>query len=406
MAANQTFNKHTASRQQTLFLSVSWALFAIFFVASMRTPGASELVAVLVLAVVSLSFYFARWLFPQSPVPVIPNISVLFLAVVALGPLPDLMIILLTAPFLVLGMRHIWKTALFWPAEDALSTMFGYFAFHAFGGVVGRIAPSEWVSYLAFWVAYFISNTLLIPVYYKLGTSTSLKQLYKEQFLLPSAFAMNTIDLIFGFLMLFAMEDYGMFGVVFISVALWLVNVNYRALLRSFMQSQRDELTGLLNRRYFSTTLGKYLRHKKPFALLMLDLDNYKVYNDSQGHVSGDKLLQQVSQLLLTNAGDTAVVCRYGGEEFTIILPYADANEAFSVAERIRESVSTYIFSGMDAMPLGKITISIGISAYPELASTPEEVTEQADRALYQVKSQGKNQSLVYTRDPRTRQES
>jgi len=73
---------------------------------------------------------------------------------------------------------------------------------------------------------------------------------------------------------------------------------------------------------------------------------------------------------------------------------------------RIQESVSTYIFSGMDAMPTGKTTISIGISAYPELAITLEEVIEQADRALYQVKSQGKNQSLVYTRDPRARQDS
>lgn len=406
MAPSKKIDKQTARRLQTLFLTVAWALFAILFVASVRTTGAWEIVEVLILATLSVSFYFARWLFPQSPVPVVPNISILFVAVVALGRFPTLLIILLTTPFLVLGMRHMWKTALFWPAEDALSTMLGYWAFHEFGGIVGRIAPSEWVPYLAFWITYFVSNTLLIPMYYKLETSTPLKQLYKEQFLLSSAFAMNAIDLIFGFLMLFAMNDYGISGVVFISIALWLVNVNYRSLLRSFLQSQKDELTGLLNRRYFSTTLEKYFRQSKPFALLMLDLDNYKIYNDSHGHVSGDKLLQQVSQLLVTNAGDTAVVCRYGGEEFSVLLPHTDTQAALVVAERIRESVASHIFSGMNIMPNGKITISIGISAYPEVANTLEEVIQQADKALYQVKFRDKNQSLVYTRDMLFRQDS
>lgn len=255
---------------------------------------------------------------------------------------------------------------------------------------------SQWSAYLTFWIAYFILNVVLIPIYYALGTKMSLKTIYVEQILSPSALAMNAIDLIFGFIMLLVVKHVGIVGLIFVSVALWLVNVNYRFLLRSIMQSQRDELTGLSNRRHFKTTLEKCFRKSREISLLILDLDNFKTYNDSRGHVKGDKLLREVAQLLSANVGPHEVVCRYGGEEFAIILPDIPAMHAFAQAERIRHAISARAFEGMEIMPQGKITISIGISSYPDLAKNMEQLIQQADEALYKVKFQNKNQSLVF----------
>gem|GEM_PF-3640940 len=379
-----------------LFLVTAWGAFMVLLTTSFHPILPVPFLQMFIMAAISISFYLAPWLFPNITIPVVPNISILFVAAITLGPFPELCIVLLTAPFLILGMRHIWRFALFFPAEDALSTMFGYLGFKIFGGTAGHISMSQWSAYLAFWIAYFISNVVLIPVYYALGTKMSLKTIYAEQILSPSAVAMNAIDLIFGFIMLLVVKHVGITGLIFVSVALWLVNVNYRFLLRSIMQSQRDELTGLSNRRHFKTTLEKCFRKSREISLLILDLDNFKTYNDSRGHVKGDKLLREVAQMLSANVGPHEVVCRYGGEEFAIILPDIPAMHAFAQAERIRHAISARAFEGMEVMPQGKITISIGISSYPDLAKNMEQLIQQADEALYKVKFQNKNQSLVF----------
>ncbi len=379
-----------------LFLVAAWCAFMVLLTTAFHPILPVQLLQMFIMAAISISFYLALWLFPKFPIPVVPNTSILFVAAITLGRFPELCIVLLTAPFVILGMRHVWRFALFFPAEDALSTMFGYLGFKIFGGTAGHISMSQWSAYVAFWIAYFLSNIVLIPIYYGMGTKTTLKTIYVEQILSPSGVAMNAIDLIFGFIMIFVMKHIGIAGVIFVSVALWLVNVNYRFLLRSVMQSQRDELTGLSNRRHFKTTLEKYFRKSREISLLILDLDNFKTYNDSRGHIKGDKLLREVAQLLSANVGPHGVVCRYGGEEFAIILPDIPVTHAFAQAERIRHALSTRSFEGMEVMPHGKITISIGVTSYPELAKDMEQLIQQADEALYKVKFQNKNQSLIF----------
>ena len=382
---------------KVFFLIVAWGAFALLLAVTFHPILPAQLLQMFIMAAITISFYLALWLFPKFPIPVVPNISVLFVAAVVLGRFPELCIVLLTAPFLIFGMRHVWRLALFFPAEDALSTMFGYVGFKIFGGTAGYISLSQWGAYLAFWAAYFIANIVLIPAYYSAGTKKTLKAIYLEQILSLSAVAMNIIDLIFGFIMIFAMKDMGIAGVIFISVALWLVNANYRFLLRSLLQSQRDELTGLHNRRYFTMTLEKHFRKGREISLLMLDLDNFKTYNDTCGHVKGDKLLQEVAQLVSASVGSRGAVCRYGGEEFAIILPNMPVRDAFAHAERIRRAISSRRFAGMEVMPHGRITVSIGVASYPELAKDVEQLIQQADEALYKVKFKNKNESLIYS---------
>ncbi len=379
-----------------VFLVAAWGAFVALITSTFHPVAPAQFVQMFIMAAISISFYLALWLFPDAPIPVVPNTSILFIAAVTLGPFPELCIILIMAPFLILGMRHVWRFALFFPAEDAVSTMFGYLGFTAFGGAAGHVSLSQSTAYLAFWVAYFFANIILIPVYYAAGADASLKSIYAEQIFTASAVAMNAIDLIFGFIMLLAVKHVGIAGLIVVSVALWLVNANYRFLLRSVTQSQRDELTGLANRRHFKASLEKSFKKSREVSLLILDLDNFKTYNDSLGHVRGDSLLRGVAHLLSAHAGPGGVVCRYGGEEFAIILPDIPAPDAFERAERIREELSAQEFDGMTVMPQGNITISIGISSYPELAGDMDQLILQADQALYRVKSGNKNQSLIF----------
>ncbi|MDX2500037.1 MAG: diguanylate cyclase [Deltaproteobacteria bacterium] len=154
-----------------------------------------------------------------------------------------------------------------------------------------------------------------------------------------------------------------------------------------------DGLTKLYNSRSFysqlETEVDRFNRYKHPLALLLLDLDHFKDYNDTYGHLEGDKVLVRFSQIIKTclRANDTAY--RYGGEEFTVILPETGGDEAGPVAQRIRVALETERFSPINGKEV-KITISIGVTEY----QTKEELStfiQRADRAMYRSKQKGRN---------------
>jgi diguanylate cyclase (GGDEF)-like protein len=158
-----------------------------------------------------------------------------------------------------------------------------------------------------------------------------------------------------------------------------------------------DGLTGLANRRQFDIALKNELmrasRNYRSVALLMLDIDYFKQYNDIYGHVAGDQCLQQIGQMLKGMASrSNDIMARYGGEEMAIILPDTDAQGALIFAERVIEAVRELKIPH-DGNPHGVITISIGIYAkVPHMYNdTPMSFINQADSALYQAKAQGKN---------------
>ena len=157
----------------------------------------------------------------------------------------------------------------------------------------------------------------------------------------------------------------------------------------------RDGLTGLYNRRRFEEVLTveviRSLRHNRPFSLLFLDVDYFKNYNDGQGHQMGDQLLKELANLLMKRVRLTDFVCRYGGEEFTIILPETDKTSARTVAEDIRAKVEAYPFPHREQQPRGAVTISIGISECPSDGRNQAEIVKRADDALYRAKEAGRN---------------
>lgn len=166
-----------------------------------------------------------------------------------------------------------------------------------------------------------------------------------------------------------------------------------------------DELTGLHNYRYLQHRLDEEMerarRYEKHLSLMMLDVDGFKNFNDSNGHLAGDKALAELGQVLHRQVREVDVVARYGGEEFAVVLPETDAAGAFVVAEKIRDGVSKHRFSDANGIARVHMTVSIGFSTFPLHAHDKETLLKQADDALYQAKHSGKDR----VRSPRSRLE-
>jgi diguanylate cyclase (GGDEF)-like protein len=156
-----------------------------------------------------------------------------------------------------------------------------------------------------------------------------------------------------------------------------------------------DELTGLNNYRFMLQRLDDEIERARRFgrnlSLLMLDADDFKLYNDTHGHVAGDAALSELAVAMQNAVRDIDVVCRYGGEEFAILLPETDADGAFVAAEKVREAISTHDFPDADGRKTEHLTVSIGLSTFPRPAADREELLRQADDALYVAKRSGRN---------------
>ncbi|GEM_PF-865377 len=166
-------------------------------------------------------------------------------------------------------------------------------------------------------------------------------------------------------------------------------------------QSTRDGLTGIPNRRYFNEHLDiewrRAMRSSKPLSLIMVDIDNFKAYNDTYGHLNGDECLRKVAVCLHKGARRPAdVVARFGGEEFVVLLPETTLDGAASLAENLRRRVEMLDIPHKQSSLHGKITISLGVaSLIPSPALSPDDLLEHADKALYRAKHLGRNRVSV-----------
>ncbi|CAN5639455.1 hypothetical protein BH18ACI3_BH18ACI3_04640 [soil metagenome] len=158
--------------------------------------------------------------------------------------------------------------------------------------------------------------------------------------------------------------------------------------------SVTDPLTGLLNRRYIEERLGEEIlrsaRHHFPMSLMMLDVDNFKSYNDSFGHPAGDAALEIVADVLKGTLRGDDVAARYGGEEFAILLPQTSCEEAAPIAERIRQRIERTQF------PKRRVTVSIGIAEFSSRIESPKDLISAADVALYEAKNHGRNNVRIF----------
>ncbi len=166
---------------------------------------------------------------------------------------------------------------------------------------------------------------------------------------------------------------------------------------KTLMLANMDSLTELWNHGYFQHLLNTELEESRitrvPLSLLMIDIDYFKIYNDALGHQAGDKILKELAGLIKNQSRKMDFVCRYGGEEFAIILPQTDKKEALQIAERLRVDIEKHNFMREDILPEKKLTASLGISSFPEDGVLPAELITAADKFLYFAKNKGRNKT-------------
>ena len=183
-------------------------------------------------------------------------------------------------------------------------------------------------------------------------------------------------------------------------VGLALANLKLREALRS--QSIRDPLTGLFNRRYMEESLEREIRraarNAKSVGAIMVDLDHFKRFNDTFGHEAGDMLLREFGALARGATRKEDIACRYGGEEFIILLPDAPLEATAARAEQLREAVS-HLDLKSGGRPIGRVTASIGVASFPEHAVDAETLVRAADEALYKAKHAGRDRVVVAVLD-------
>lgn len=160
-----------------------------------------------------------------------------------------------------------------------------------------------------------------------------------------------------------------------------------------------DSLTGLFNRRYFDNRLfeevQRAIRYESVFSLAIFDIDDFKLFNDSEGHMAGDEILKTMADIARDSIRSIDIISRIGGEEFAVIMPQTDSEEAFLVSERLRKNIKELIPISWKRYPKKNITVSIGVSSYPKDGKDPKNLIRAADRSLYRAKIQGKDRTVM-----------
>jgi diguanylate cyclase (GGDEF)-like protein len=179
-------------------------------------------------------------------------------------------------------------------------------------------------------------------------------------------------------------------------MALSLANLKLQETLRA--QAIRDPLTKLFNRRYMEECLDREFhraeRRQHPISIIMADIDHFKLFNDTYGHDAGDVLLKLLSAILQKSVRKEDIICRFGGEEFVLIMPDMPLDVAIGRASALREMLkdARFDYEGQD---LGAVTISLGVAVFPDHGKTPQKVLKSADDALYRAKNNGRDRVEV-----------
>lgn len=219
-------------------------------------------------------------------------------------------------------------------------------------------------------------------------------ELYKDDLI----FSVSVDDTLMGFLVVKGLSKFDE-ARFFILAHQFLLAIK-RAVFYGQIQelSMTDGLTGLANHRYFMKRFEEEIARASKltlnFAFLMVDIDYFKACNDRSGHLVGDVVLQEIGRILKKNTRQIDLVARYGGEEFAVLLPETSKDGAYFAAERIRRDVESKKFRAYDEEL--NITISIGLSSFPDDATKSQEIIEKADSGLYKAKSQGRNRTCIY----------
>jgi diguanylate cyclase (GGDEF)-like protein/putative nucleotidyltransferase with HDIG domain len=383
----------------TIYIYVVFIAFLLAFFYSFRPLRLEEYLVILTFGLMAIFFEKQAIVLPSGED--LSLISPILLTVgITNGFFPVLCVLLVLTTFMVIDDYKRWYVGVFNSAQYAFSALAGLSAFGMAKGIIGNINIENVGEYLFYIIVYFLSNVFFISLYLMLREGRKAFGIIKTLFEYKSVL-IYFIMMLIGVLMSTLIHDKGWIVIPILGIILWGIGSTFRHYYKMFDHfrslSIRDELTGLYNHRYFQEQLLTITESKHICSLLLMDLDYFKQYNDMYGHPEGDKLLKHFSNLLTAELGHIGTVCRYGGEEFTVILDGIDSYEALEIAESFRKTVSSMHFYGMEHMPDQVISVSIGVSTFPSQAGNKDELIMLADQALYRVKYTSRNKAALYS---------
>ncbi|MFD0826984.1 bifunctional diguanylate cyclase/phosphohydrolase [Neobacillus sp. M.A.Huq-85] len=299
--------------------------------------------------------------------------------------------------------KIVWWKHLFNFAIYSLMLLFGYYTFKVTGGAVGSIHIHNLVPYFISLCMYFVINVLLIGIYFLIAMAESLISVLNA--ILKETLATYLSTLMLSFVLAILMHTDKIFGLFLFTVIAFLLSLAFKQhflLFKSISEkANKDFLTGLNNHGYFKELLEKELavakESEQPLSVALLDIDDFKKYNDLYGHIQGDYLLEKFGAILKEETeAKNYTVARYGGEEFSIFMPKTDRNQAFSFMNDLRKKANDTYLKGVEGLPYGCLSFSAGIAQCEKETYNISELLNKADKAMYAAKDQGKNLVQVF----------
>jgi diguanylate cyclase (GGDEF)-like protein len=284
-----------------------------------------------------------------------------------------------------------------------LSIAGAYYSFLSSGGKTGNLDTQHIYPYFLGLSVYFIINVMSFGTYYLIALRGNLFHVLHG--ILKETIAAYLSTLLFSLVLCILLKSHFYFGLfLFLGITV-LLSITFKQLFVLYQiasdKATHDQRTGLYNHGYFEEMLEKELNQAKlshsSFSLVLLDLDNFKTYNDAYGHLKGDKLLEFVGTFLKNECkSDNYIVARYGGEEFAILLPAKPEKEVFSFINTIRKKLNDSYFEGVEIFPHGCLSFSAGIIEYSKSIYDKSQLFDKAAQAMYYAKAQGKNMVHIY----------
>lgn len=279
------------------------------------------------------------------------------------------------------------------------------YIYRALGGEQGPLLEGHLHAYAAAMAMYFALNTLLIAFYYYLTFNENLYDTLKG--MLKDTVLAYLCTLVLALVLTILLYHNQLFGLgLFLCISI-MMSYSFKRMFAMYRdieeRANRDPRTGLFNHSYFELALEEEIRKAcnsgASLSLAMIDIDDFKKYNDHFGHLKGDGLIVFLADLLTRECGgEDMLVSRYGGEEFTLLMPGLDTAEAYSFLERLRRTLNNSPFEGTEIFPQGCLSFSAGIAGFRLDIHDKSQLVEEADQALYYAKKQGKNMVHIYGR--------
>jgi diguanylate cyclase (GGDEF)-like protein len=331
--------------------------------------------------------------------------SSVYLACLFLYGLPFTLNVLLihALVFALLQRKIIWWKHIFNFSSYAFMIASSYYAFILMSGTIGSIHVNNLVPYVLSLSLYFAINVLLIGIYFILAAAESLESVFKE--IIKETLSPYLSTLMLSLVLVILMNSESVFGLFLFTCIAFLLSLAFKQHFHLFKEisekANKDFLTGLNNHGYFKEILEKEVavakENDQPLCLVLLDIDDFKKYNDLYGHIQGDHLLQEFGQLVkAASEAENYPVARYGGEEFSIIMPNTTPQRANSFMNELRKKTNDTYFEGVESLPYGCLSFSAGIAECEKETYNISELLNKADQAMYAAKDQGKNLVQIF----------